>query len=98
MPENETGYLVCRKGRVLLKQKEAQGSNPELTVSNGNLKYFAKVDIDMHCFRGKPEALVHTHNVSPAPSKQDLETAKTLGVKVCVDFHGKIKCYKAKGG
>jgi hypothetical protein len=79
----EKGYLVCRHGRVLLKQNEIEGGAHN-------------VDVSTHCSKGQPVALVHTHNVNPSPSPQDIQTAKEKGLKVCVDFQGKVKCYKSK--
>ena len=78
---NERGYLVCRHGKLLLKQNDAQGGAHN-------------VDVSTHCSRGKPIALVHTHNVTPEPSKLDLQTAKDKKLPVCVIFAGRVKCYK----
>jgi hypothetical protein len=85
MPENEKGYLVCRHGKALLRQSTIQGEAHN-------------IDIPVRCSRGTPHALVHTHPSNPAPSKQDLDTAKRLKVRVCVIHKGKTTCYKAKGG
>ena len=77
----ERGYLVCRKGKVLLKQNETKGGAHH-------------VDVNVHCSQGEPVALVHTHNINPHPSQLDLQTAKAHKLVVCVDFLGKIKCFK----
>jgi hypothetical protein len=78
---NEKGYLTCRIGGKLYKHNEVEGQAHN-------------VDVHTHCSRGTPVALVHTHNVNPNPSPQDLQTAKTHRLIVCVDFRGVIKCFK----
>ncbi len=80
MPK-EIGYLVCRAGKVHLKQNETLGEEHN-------------VDVSTHCSKGKPVALVHTHNVNPQPSQLDLQTAKERKLVVCVDFKGRISCFK----
>jgi proteasome lid subunit RPN8/RPN11 len=79
----EVGYLVCRHGRVYLRENETVGEEHN-------------IDISTHCSQGQPVALVHTHNVNPDPSALDIQTSKEKGLKVCVDFHGKVKCYRGK--
>lgn len=80
---NEKGYLVCRCGRVYLKEHDSEGEAHS-------------IDIPTTCSKGKPVALVHTHNVNPDPSPQDIQTSKEKGLKVCVDFQGKVKCYRGR--
>ncbi|MDP2730132.1 MAG: hypothetical protein Q8O55_06600 [Dehalococcoidales bacterium] len=79
----EVGYLVCRQGRVYLKQNETLGEAHS-------------VDVSTRCSRGEPVALVHTHNVNPHPSQLDLQTAKERKLVVCVDWKGRITCWKVK--
>jgi hypothetical protein len=91
----EHGYLVCRKGKVLIKQGEHTGEPGKLTKDDqGQIVHKTEINLPTQCTRGKPVALYHTHNISPEPSKQDLKTAKQFGVKVCVDFKGHVRCYK----
>ena len=80
----EKGYLVCRHGRVLLRDNDVEGSAHN-------------VDVSTHCSQGKPVALVHTHNVNPEPSPQDLQTAREKRLIVCVDWKGAVKCYRTRG-
>ena len=79
----ETGYCVCKNGKLLIKVNETAGKDHN-------------VDVSMHCPAGKPVALVHTHNVNPNPSPQDLQTSKDKKITVCIDFkgQGKVRCYK----
>jgi len=79
----ERGYLVCKQGRVLLRQNDSEGEAHTVSIST-------------KCSHGKPVALVHNHNVNPDPSPQDIEASKEHRILVCVDFRGKVKCYKAK--
>ncbi len=83
MPK-EKGYLVCRKGRLLIRQNDTEGGEHN-------------VDIIPHCSKGEPVALVHTHNVNPNPSDLDLKTAKERRLIVCVDFRGRVTCYQTVG-
>ena len=78
----EVGYLVCRKGKVLLKQNETLGEAHN-------------VDVSTHCSKGSPVALVHTHNVNPNPSQLDLQTGKEKHLVICVDFKGHVSCYRS---
>jgi len=80
---NEKGYLVCRLGEQLTKHHETEGGAHN-------------VDVHTHCSKGQPVALVHTHNVNPEPSPQDIQTSKEKKLIVCVDFRGKVKCYKSR--
>ncbi len=80
---SETGYLVCRRGKVSLKENEATGGAHN-------------VDVSTHCSKGKAIALVHTHNVNPNPSELDLQTSKDKGLSVCVVYKGIVKCYRRK--
>jgi len=77
----EVGYLVCKLGEKLTKHHETEGGAHN-------------VDVHTHCSRGQPVALVHTHNVNPDPSPQDLETSKKHKLVVCVDWKGRIRCYR----
>jgi hypothetical protein len=94
---NEHGYLVCKKGRVLIKQGEHTGGVGKFTTDeNGQVMHRTEINLPTQCTRGKAVALYHTHNISPEPSEQDLKIAKQFNIKVCVDFQGKVKCYKGK--
>ena len=80
---NEKGFLVCRIGKVLLKEHETEGEEHN-------------VEVHTHCSKGQPVALVHTHNINPEPSPQDIQTSKEKKLIVCVDFLGNVKCYKTR--
>ncbi len=80
--ENETGYCVCRDGKILLREKEIGGEAHS-------------INIPAKCSKGVVAALVHTHpGGNPLPSRQDLETAGKLGVPVCVRTKHGVRCYK----
>jgi hypothetical protein len=96
MPK-ESGYLVCKKGRVLIKQGEHTGEEGKFTTDeNGQVIHRTEINLPTQCTRGKAVALYHTHNISPQPSEQDIKTANEHRIMVCVDFKGKVKCYKGK--
>lgn len=80
---NEVGYLICRRGKALLKEHETTGGDHH-------------VDVSTMCSRGIAVALVHTHNVNPMPSPLDLETARAKKLAVCVDFKGIVTCYRMR--
>ncbi len=81
----ECGYTVCvdNKGNI------SRGSSACGTESN------VSIPVACSCKSQKPIAIVHNHpSEIPYPSAMDRETARKLGVNICVETKDGIRCFR----